>query len=542
MILLPPGRRRQDLCLRSLYKHTVSVVRLVDNFTPADMSEDVKDNNEDSNNIEHIAIIDPVSDELDVTVQCDRLATETAESLNKIIEASSNGDDALIVEKFVKLFREKIRSKLEDNHESNPNHLPHTEGNGSCIYSDYSDTEPEQVKTASTKLRPFFRRFSFKGIKKARALSFFHKQESDEAELSTPVHTSSAPKPFPRVTEKKSKLSKIIVECQKEGLVNLIADVAMDGSSKWEKSKMVLVKATGGFMLEFYCPPKMSRPKTGVFCFLLSEARETTALEMPDKENTFVLKTENHQEYIVEAPDSYEMRNWLTAIQCCMRQKDLQSISMSSKLFYTGGIPESQSMHNFTSGSRLDFPSSVPSANQVSLSDLPPRIAGAMQSGGGENDADIFPRLSDYPWFHGMLSRGDAAAMVLHQSITGHGVFLVRQSETRRGEYVLTFNFQGRAKHIRMAINPDGQCRVQNMWFNSIFDMLEHFRVHSIPLESGASSDCTLTEYAVRTDSIPANSQHNFSQNSNNTSDRSVTRLPEPNEVLEVSSNKKSTI
>ena len=32
------------------------------------------------------------------------------------------------------------------------------------------------------------------------------------------------------------------------------------------------------------------KPKSGVFCFLIHEARETTALEMPDHENTFVLK------------------------------------------------------------------------------------------------------------------------------------------------------------------------------------------------------------------------------------------------------------
>ena len=484
-----------------------------------------------------------VQESLTVSEQCDRLVNDTAQSLVSILHGQEGVSDH--VDSFLSNLTANIKSILEN--ENRPSTSSHTNEptassvvssgvNGGANFSDYSDTEPESPSLPQIKhSKPFFRRFSFKNLSKSKALQFFHKQESDETELAT----SSQPQTSVQKIngEKKQKLSKIVVECQKEGLVNLIADVTMDGNSKWEKSKMVLVKSSGGYMLEFFCPPKMSRPKTGVFCFLLSEARETTALEMPDKENTFVLKTENQQEYIVEAPDSIELRAWLSAIHLCMRghrpgSGDPRNLALSHKIF-GGGIHESQSMQHFSSGaSRLDFLNSVP-PQPVSLSDLPPRIAGAMHNSSGANGdmagSDMFPRLSEYPWFHGLLSRTDAAAMVLHQSITGHGVFLVRQSETRRGEYVLTFNFQGRAKHIRMAINADGQCRVQHMWFSSIFDMLEHFRVHSLPLESGASSDCTLTEYAVRTDSIPGNHPANGQLN-----DRGVERLPEPNEVLEV--------
>ncbi|XP_053412940.1 SH2B adapter protein 2 isoform X2 [Nycticebus coucang] len=323
-----------------------------------------------------------------------------------------------------------------------------------------------------------------------------------------------------------------LVDIQREGALRfMVADdsaAGPGGAAQWQKCRLLLRRAVAGerFRLEFFVPPKASKPKVSIPLSAIIEVRTTMPLEMPEKDNTFVLKVENGAEYILETIDSLQKHSWVADIQGCVDPGDSEEdgdlscarggclasqVSSCSCELLTEELPRPPET-TAAMGAVVTAPHSrARDAVGESLIHVPletflqtlesPGGSGSDSNNTGEEGAEPDPEvepeqeLSDYPWFHGTLSRVKAAQLVLAGGPRSHGLFVIRQSETRPGEYVLTFNFQGKAKHLRLSLNGHGQCHVQHLWFQSVLDMLRHFHTHPIPLESGGSADITLRSY-----------------------------------------------
>ncbi|XP_076127123.1 SH2B adapter protein 3 isoform X1 [Alosa pseudoharengus] len=268
----------------------------------------------------------------------------------------------------------------------------------------------------------------------------------------------------------------------KEGQLRylLVNDTISDSQPRWQRCRL-LVRRTNErpapeiYQLELYDPPKGSSPKLTARCSDILEVRRCNRLEMPDNINTFVLKVNHYPgSLIFETENDQQVSSWTTELKECINNR---SDSVDLQLL-------SPSLGDSSTGIRRE---SSESTSQGSPCFSPPERV--------YHKTHHF--LSSYPWFHGPISRVKAAHLVQSSGLEGHGVFLVRQSETRRGDYVLTFNYQSKAKHLRLSLTEWGQCRVQHLRFPSVMDMLSHFRLYPIPLECGAACDVTLSSYVV---------------------------------------------
>uniref|UniRef100_H3BDE6 SH2B adapter protein 2 n=1 Tax=Latimeria chalumnae TaxID=7897 RepID=H3BDE6_LATCH len=337
-----------------------------------------------------------------------------------------------------------------------------------------------------------------------------------------------------------------LLDIQREGTLRYMVadDTNCVGSSQWQKCRLLLRKAVKvegeRFLLEFYVPPKSTKPKVSIPLSAIVEVRTTMPLEMPEKDNTFVLKkVENGAEYILETIDSLQKHSWVADIQDCIdpgdsgddieltscsqsTSRDFPMASSSSCEFLADAVGVHRLPEKATAAppvpdpavlaaplGRLrdcpgDHPTHVPLENFLQTLNSPAAshsVAPHSQAGERrtfeEREMEPELNLSDFPWFHGTLSRMKAAQLVLAGGVKSHGLFVIRQSESRPGEYVLTFNFRGKAKHLRLSLNEKGECHVQHIPFQSIFEMLEYFHSHPIPLESGGSADITLRSYVA---------------------------------------------
>ncbi|KAM6155965.1 SH2B adapter protein 3 [Rhynchocyon petersi] len=292
----------------------------------------------------------------------------------------------------------------------------------------------------------------------------------------TPARPGLARKLLPRSLTRESP-----PEAFKEATLrySLADEASMDSGARWQRGRLALrcgssLDGAPNYVLELFDPPKSSKPKLQAACSSIQEVRHCTRLEMPDNLYTFVLKVKDRTDIIFEVGDEQQLSAWMVALQDCSGRGSDSDVEPPAPSVLEAG------------------PASSPGGSTDSLNQ------GA--SPGGLLDpacqkTDHF--LSCYPWFHGPISRVKAAQLVQLQGRAAHGVFLVRQSETRRGEYVLTFNFQGIAKHLRLSLSERGQCRVQHLHFPSVLDMLHHFQRSPIPLECGAACDVRLSSYVV---------------------------------------------
>ncbi|XP_030639461.1 SHC-transforming protein 1 isoform X3 [Chanos chanos] len=93
-------------------------------------------------------------------------------------------------------------------------------------------------------------------------------------------------------------------------------------------------------------------------------------------------------------------------------------------------------------------------------------------------------QLQNEPWFHGPLSRRQAERL-----LTRDGDFLVRESGTTPGQYVLTGQQGGQPKHL-LLVDPEGVVRTKDHRFESVSHLISYHMDNRLPIVSAGSEVC----------------------------------------------------
>ncbi|XP_048415585.1 SHC-transforming protein 2 [Stegostoma tigrinum] len=93
-------------------------------------------------------------------------------------------------------------------------------------------------------------------------------------------------------------------------------------------------------------------------------------------------------------------------------------------------------------------------------------------------------QLKRESWYHGKISRKVAEKLLVLD-----GDFLVRESMTNRGQYVLTGMHNGQAKHL-LLVDPEGVVRTKDLLFENITHLINYHFESEVPIVAAESEVC----------------------------------------------------
>ncbi|KAG9345390.1 hypothetical protein JZ751_009937 [Albula glossodonta] len=145
-----------------------------------------------------------------------------------------------------------------------------------------------------------------------------------------------------------------------------------------------------------------------------------------------------------------------------------------------GGLVDMRGRPGHSTGATLPY-----GQNDVHKQPLPPLPEPFDDALSGAAAAPpLAEQLQCEPWFHGSLSRRQAERL-----LTRDGDFLVRESGTTPGQYVLTGQQGSQPKHL-LLVDPEGVVRTKDHRFESVSHLISYHMDNRLPIVSAGSEVC----------------------------------------------------
>ncbi|NXQ42673.1 SHC1 protein, partial [Catharus fuscescens] len=168
-----------------------------------------------------------------------------------------------------------------------------------------------------------------------------------------------------------------------------------------------------------------------------------------------------------------------------------QGTSGRTDLFDDPSYVNVQNMDKTRQASAASNPATANGSTQRDLFDMKPfedalRVPPSVPVGlpPAQVVASMEEQLKREPWYHGKMSRKEAEKL-----LKVNGDFLVRESTTTPGQYVLTGLQGGQPKHL-LLVDPEGVVRTKDHRFESVSHLISYHMDNHLPIISAGSEMC----------------------------------------------------